>query len=171
MDGSQPWLVVMTQPLMERRAINHLRDQGIRVYCPFTSQTYLSSKKNGGRLRARTVMLFQGYMFAQITKGWQSIKGTVGVSGILQFGDDYPLLPHLEIERMMKAEVGGLVVIPPPPPRFAVGSKVRVTDGPLLSRLGTVEGSASALGRVKVMMSLLGRKTSVEIDEQLLEAA
>jgi transcriptional antiterminator NusG len=47
---------------------------------------------------------------------------------------------------------------------FKKGESVRVVDGPFTDFIGTVDEINVAKGKVKVMLSLFGRETSVELD-------
>jgi len=170
--GQPDWIVLTTLPLMERRAYGHIVDQGMTAYLPIYRRTEVRSSKSGPHISMRPCMLFQGYMFAQIGRGWQSLASTVGVKGILRFGSEIATLPHAEIEKIKaKEDREGYVIVSPPPSRFAVGEKVKVTEGPLSSRAGVVDGPSAAMGRIRVLMSMLGRKTIVELNEAALEAA
>jgi len=47
---------------------------------------------------------------------------------------------------------------------FAKGQSVRITDGPFVDFIGTVEETYADRGKVKVMVSFFGRETPVELD-------
>ena len=47
---------------------------------------------------------------------------------------------------------------------FKTGQSVRVTDGPFIDFIGTVDSIDQEKGKVKVLLSLFGRETPVELD-------
>jgi len=47
---------------------------------------------------------------------------------------------------------------------FTTGEAVKITDGPFSDFLGTVESIDEARGKVKVLVSIFGRETPVELD-------
>ena len=54
-------------------------------------------------------------------------------------------------------------------PQFEIGDKVQVTDGPFTNFTGTVDEVRADRGRVKVMISVFGRPTPVELEFTQLE--
>ena len=63
-----------------------------------------------------------------------------------------------EIQKFMKLEEPMYKV------QFSVGEAVKITDGPFSEFLGTVESIDEARGKVKVLVSIFGRETPVELD-------
>ena len=47
---------------------------------------------------------------------------------------------------------------------FRKGQSVRVTDGPFIDFVGVVDEISTEKGKVKVLLSLFGRETPVELD-------
>jgi len=47
---------------------------------------------------------------------------------------------------------------------FSSGEAVKITDGPFSDFLGTVESIDESKGKVKVLVSIFGRETPVELD-------
>lgn len=56
-----------------------------------------------------------------------------------------------------------------PGPRFSPGTRVRFTGGPLGHLEGIIERAASRAARVRVLLELLDRQVSVEVDAAALE--
>ena len=52
---------------------------------------------------------------------------------------------------------------------FKVGDKVNVTDGPLAGFIGDIEAIDNALGKAKVIVSMFGRPTPVELELYQIE--
>ena len=167
------WLVVTTLPFLEQRAYRHIADQGFTPYMPiYCSVKGQTTKKGKHIVRSQVHMLFQGYMFVKLALGWERLSGTRGVKAILRFGDQLAVCPQVEIDRLKASEDAmGYVVLPPAPVRFHVGERVQITEGALSRRVGTVEGPAAAMDRLRVLISMLGRMTIVEINERALVSA
>jgi transcription termination/antitermination protein NusG len=60
--------------------------------------------------------------------------------------------------------MAGLAEKPKHKVRFAVGESVMVTDGPFTNFNGTVQDINEEKGKVKVLVSIFGRPTPVELD-------
>jgi transcriptional antiterminator NusG len=92
-----------------------------------------------------------------------------------KFFPGYILEPE-KIPSITDAEVGRLTMQisegtlkPKPKVQFETGDNVRVTDGPFSNFNGTVEEVDAAKGRVKVLVSIFGRATPVELDFMQVE--
>lgn len=152
----------MTRPQQEGLASEHLLRQGFLPYCP----RYCERKPN-----KKPVIrpLFPRYLFISIDLLWHSILGTRGISHILMGCDGPQRVPDRVISGLQSREENGLVSLTPKA-RFAPGSKVKVTDGPLAGYLLVYEGM-STHERVKCLIDLLGRAVTIELEDKLLVAA
>ena len=74
----------------------------------------------------------------------------------------FPCVPGHEI-------VGKVTAIGPDVTKFAVGDTVKVTDGPLDGFLGTVEELEPDKDRVRVVVSMFGRETPVDLELDQVE--
>jgi transcriptional antiterminator RfaH len=142
------WLVVTTRPQQEYRAVFELKQQGATVFLP----ECLSSRSKG-RTAPRDILapLFPRYLFCR-PEGLaiRSVKGTRGVSGIIQYGDGSPrYLREREMEELM-AICGAVVDMRPQAARIYVGQQMTVKSGPFSGMSG-------------VVMELLGNKLRIEL--------
>lgn len=121
----------------------------------------------GGKKRTREKTFFPGYLIvnALLDNELQHvINGVPSVVGFLTTGDEpTPLRPD-EINRILgkvdeARELGEQPEIP-----FKVGDPVKVVDGPFNNFTGFVEEVYPDKMKVKVMVSIFGRKTPLELD-------
>ena len=126
-------------------------------------------KVHGGLKKTVTNKILPGYILVQMRMNdhsWAIIRNASGVTGFVSSGNKpVPLQPE-EYERIMKqmtAESPKVKV------GFKLGQSVRVTDGPFIDFIGAVDQIDQDKGRVKVLLSLFGRETPVELDFMQVE--
>lgn len=122
--------------------------------------------KNGQK-RNVTRKFLPGYILVhmeldQLT--WHVVKNTPKVTGFIG-GDRNPVpIPEAEVRRItMHMDVGEEVKVKPRL-NFERGEEVRVVDGPFATMKGSVEEVNEGRGKLRVMVSIFGRPTSVELD-------
>ncbi len=117
-----------------------------------------------GQKQTVSKKILPGYVLIQMgmsDQSWKIVRNTPGVTGFVGGGDEPAPLTDEEITRILKqmeAEAPKLKI------GFQEGESVRVTDGPFLDFIGVVESINSEKGKVKVLLSLFGRNTPVELD-------
>lgn len=108
---------------------------------------------------------FPGYVLVQMEMTddtWHMIRNTPKVSGFL--GGKKPLaMTEAEAQRIIKQMEEG-VSAPKTSVTYETGEQVRVTDGPFASFVGTVEEVDLEHSRLKVLVSIFGRSTPVELE-------
>ena len=120
-----------------------------------------------GKKRTREKRLYPGYIFLSLDMDSElqyMIKGLPSVIGFLSVDGEPQPLREDEVRRMLgKAdearEAGAQPEIP-----FKPGDPIKVTDGPFSSFTGFVEEVFPDKMKVKVMVSIFGRKTPLELD-------
>lgn len=119
-----------------------------------------------GKKATRSRKFFPGYIFVQMNlsdETWHLVKNASKVTGFVGGKIRPPEVPEHEVLRVTKQmEVGAEKVIPKV--RFSVGESVTVIDGPFSNFNGTVEDINPEKGKVKVLVSIFGRPTPVELD-------
>jgi transcriptional antiterminator NusG len=98
------------------------------------------------------------------------VKNTPKVTGFLGAvgQDDPPPLRQSEVERLTTQLSEG-TMRPKPKVQYDEGDTVRVIDGPFANFNGTIEEVNPEKGRVKVLVSIFGRSTPVELDFMQVE--
>jgi transcriptional antiterminator NusG len=94
-------------------------------------------------------------------QSWNVVRNTPGVTGFVGGGNKPAPLPEDEVNRILKqmsTETPRLKV------GFRPGQSVRVTDGPFVDFMGIVDEINTEKGKVKVLLTLFGRETPVELD-------
>lgn len=159
---NERWIVAQTQPRRELWAAENIDRFGFEFYLPRISVTTITR----GLKVLRAEPLFPRHIFVRSDQGeWHGLTGCWGVSGIIMFGESPGVLPLSELRRLRSAEDQGFIVLP----GRQIGDKVRVKGGAFDGCTGVYQGDAPK-DRVKVLLDLLGRKTTVLLADKHIEA-
>ena len=124
----------------------------------------VTENRPGGR-RTTTRTFYPGYIFVNMVltdDTWHLVKNTPKVSGFV--GGRHPApVPQSEINAIT-AQVAEGAARPKPKVEFEAGDHVRVIDGAFANFTGTVEEVNADKQKVKVLVSIFGRATPVELD-------
>ena len=118
----------------------------------------------GGQRRTVTKKIFPGYVLVEMRmddESWQVVRNTPGITGFVGGGNKPTPLAEDEVKAILKQMQDGS---PQVKVGFRKGESVRVIDGPFTDFIGTVDEINMGKGKVKVLLSLFGRETSVELD-------
>lgn len=124
-----------------------------------------------GKKVATERKFFPGYVLVKMDlndETWSLVRNTGKVTGFLGPGGKPTAIPDVEAERIMSQVQEG-IEHPKPSISFLIGDPVRVSDGPFASFSGTVEEIDDAKGRVKVLVTIFGRATPVELEYSQVE--
>lgn len=119
--------------------------------------------KNGKR-KVVDRKIFQGYVLVEMRlsdETWYIIRNTPGVTGFIGTGTQPTPVSEKEINKIKK-RMGQ--EDPKYSVSYALGEIVSITDGPFKGFDGAVAEIDSAKGKMKVMVSMFGRETPVELD-------
>ena len=125
-----------------------------------------------GKKEISSRKFFPGYVLISVDMTqdiWYMIKNTPKVTGFLGGGGGDPIpLSEEEIQSIMGQMNGGSAR---PKPKFSYekGESVRVVDGPFANFNGVVDEVNQDKGKVKVMVSIFGRATPVELEFPQIE--
>lgn len=119
-----------------------------------------------GQKRTTKRRFFPGYILVKMIltdETWHIVKNTPKVTGFV--GDKVKPVPvsEAEILKMTNRIVEGQAK-PRPKVSFQEGENVKVVDGPFSNFNGTIEEVNQDKGKVKVLVSIFGRSTPVELD-------
>jgi transcription termination/antitermination protein NusG len=121
--------------------------------------------KNGER-RTSSRKFFPGYILVQMelnNETWHIVKDTPKVTGFVGGATNPPPIPEEEVAKITARMEEG-AESPKPKVEFEVGETVRVIDGPFLNFTGVVEDVKPDKAKIKVMVSIFGRVTPVELE-------
>jgi transcription termination/antitermination protein NusG len=120
----------------------------------------------GGQRKVSSRKFFPGYIFVNMDldeETWHVVKNTPKVTGFVGHSTTPPEVPEAEVMAIrQQMEEGALR--PKPKVLFEVGEAVKVVNGPFQDFNGTVEEVRPEKGKVRVLISIFGRATPVELD-------
>ena len=172
------WYIVNTQTsceamakasIEERVRSLHLEDKFGQILIPSENVVELVKGKKATRSRK----FFPGYIFVQMVMSdetWHIVKNASKVTGFVGGKVKPPEVPEEEVMRVTKQMAMGAEKVQPKV-KFTVGESVIVIDGPFSNFNGTVEEINQEKGKVKVLVSIFGRPTPVELDFVQVEKA
>ena len=133
--------------------------------------TEIVSEVKAGKKKISQRKFFPGYILVEMEltdNSWYLIKSIQGVTGFVGAGARPLPLKEDEIKTILKqAEEAKEKLIPKV--MFEKGESIRVTDGPFANFNGVVEEANLAKGKIKVMISIFGRATPVELEAWQVE--
>ena len=168
-ENGKNWFAIHTYSGYEERVKKNLEqrikfmdsgDEILQVVIPTEEEVEIRS----GQRRTVAKKILPGYILIEMMmsdQSWNIVRNTPGVTGFVGSGSKpVPLLAEEvdQILRQMRAEVPKVKV------GFRQGESVRVIDGPFTDFVGTVDEIGAEKGRIKVLLSLFGRETPVELD-------
>jgi transcriptional antiterminator NusG len=152
--------------LLERVRNNGLEESFGEILIP--SETVMELKK--GERRTTSRKFFPGYILVNMDlndETWHIVKETAKVTGFVGGNTPVPI-PDEEIFKITRRVEEGAEK-PRPKIQFDVGETVRVVDGPFLNFSGVVEDVKPDKAKLRVMVSIFGRATPVELEFMQVE--
>ena len=121
-------------------------------------------KVSGGKKESVKEKIFPGYILVKMLlddESWLLVRTTQGVTSFIGAGNKPTPISEKEVEairKFMETEE------PLYKTAFAKGEAVKIIDGPFADFLGTIDEIDETKGRLKVLVSIFGRETPVELD-------
>ncbi len=163
------WYVVHTQSGHEARIAETLRqrvntlnqaDKVFEVLIPTQDKIVI---KHGKKSTIKE-KIFPGYMLVKMIiddASWLVVRTTAGVTGFVGVGNKPTPLSEIEVEAIQQFSTIGT---PKFKTKFTTGEAIKITDGPFTDFLGSIESIDETAGKLKVLVSIFGRETPVELD-------
>ena len=165
------WFVIHTQTGQEVKVKSSLETK-IRQgpWSEIINQVLVPTERvaeiRGGKKRISERKFFPGYLLVQMEmtdEAWHVVRTTPGVTGFIGAGrqpvplsdDEVGEILHQMEERKDK---------PTPRVTFSKGEGVRVIEGPFANFNGAIEEVNAQRGKLKVLVSIFGRQTPVELE-------
>ncbi|MFO0580990.1 MAG: transcription termination/antitermination protein NusG [Anaeromyxobacter sp.] len=118
--------------------------------------------------------IFPGYVLVNMemdVETWHLVKGTAKVTGFVgnaKTPNEVPAVSDAEVARLT-SQISEGSLKPKPKVQYEEGDSVRVIDGPFSNFNGTVEEVKPDKQKVRVLVSIFGRATPVELDFMQVE--
>ena len=149
--------------LLNRIESMELHDRIFDIQIPTETVTEI---KEGGKRVTQEKIIMPGYVLVRMImddKSWSAVRGTTGVTGFVGPQGHPEPLSRAEYQKIMRR-----TGVEPQTPRATttdveVGQTIKVVSGPLADFEGTVSEIDLSAGKVKVMVSIFGRETPVEL--------
>ena len=165
----QKWYVLHTYSGYENKVKTNLehriqsmdmQDKIFRVVVPTEEEIEI---KNGQR---RTVhkKIFPGYVLVEMileNDSWSVVRNTPGVTSFVGSGTTPTSLPDSEVQailKQMREEKPQVRVT------YHKGDRVKIVDGPFAEFMGTIDAVDNEKNKLRVLVSMFGRETPVELD-------
>ena len=119
-----------------------------------------------GKKRRKTRKFFPGYVLVKMEMSddaWHVVRNTPKVTGFVGTGTNPVPLSEAEVARIVN-QVSVAAEKPKPVLAFSVGDTVRIVDGPFSNFTGNVEEVNEDRSTLKVMVTIFGRATPVELE-------
>ncbi|RWZ79144.1 MAG: transcription termination/antitermination protein NusG [Candidatus Chaera renei] len=168
-DSSRQWYAVHTysgyeekvaEGIQQRVATVDMADKIFEVLVPKEKQIEI---KNGKR-KIVEKKIFQGYVLVEMKMtedAWFIVRNTPGVTGFVGSG----ITPTpVSDEEMAKIKKRMGVEDPKHKIDFVIGEVVNIVDGPFKGFDGSINEIDTQKGKIKVLVSMFGRDTPVELD-------
>ena len=174
-ESLKKWYVIHTYSGYENRVETNLlrrvesmnmKDRIFRILVP--TEKEITSK--GGKKKTVEKKVFPGYIMVEMIlddDSWSVVRNTPGVTGFVGPGSKPVSLTEKEINRIMRQM--GMAAEGKPRIEFEIAQAVRVIGGPFKNFEGTVEEINQEKGTVKVLVSMFGRETPVELGYHQVE--
>ena len=168
-DKRAKWYVVHTYSGQESRVVEqlkqrieslNLKDKIFEILIPTQEKIEIRS----GQKQKVKEKIFPGYLLIKMIvtdQSWLAVRTTNGITGFVGVGNQPTPLDEKEVEAIQKFM---LLEAPKFKTKFSTGEAVKIIDGPFADFLGSIEEIDEAKGKVKVLVSIFGRETPVELD-------
>ena len=150
------WYVVHTYSGYENKVNRELEEFFFDIVVPMEEQIEIKDGKRKTNLKK----VFPGYVLVKMIvteETWYIVRNTRGVTGFVGSGTDPIPLTDDEIRSMGLAKVEINV-------DYDVNDSVKIIDGAFVDCVGTVQEINKEKHKVKVLVSMFGRETPVELE-------
>jgi len=168
-DSARQWYAIHTYSGYEEKVADSIKqraqtiDMADKIFDAMVPKEKQIQIKNGKR-KIVDAKIFQGYVLVEMKltdETWYIVRNTPGVTGFLGSGTSPTPVSDAEMNKIKK-RMG--VEDPKHQIDFSEGEVVNIIDGPFKGFEGAVSEIDTAKGKLKVMVSMFGRDTPVELD-------
>jgi transcriptional antiterminator NusG len=151
----------VSESLLQRIATLNMQDYIFGVLVPKEKKI----KMKNGKRRAIEEKIFPGYVLVDMIvndESWYVVRNTPNVTGFIGTGNNPTPLEEKEIESILKRV--GTTHAPETTIDLQVGMAVNIGEGPFKGFEGKINEVDGSRGKVKVLVSMFGRETPLELD-------
>jgi transcriptional antiterminator RfaH len=161
MSSKKSYILVKSKPNQDEIALKNLGRQNFEFFQP----TFKTISRVKNKFKEIIKPVFPGYIFIAINleeKNWYKINNTRGVSSIIVFGNEIPLINSELIEELK--DRFSLNSTLKDDNSFEVGMNAKISNGPFAQLNGRIE-QIDADQRVWILLDILGNQTRVSISK------
>lgn len=151
--------------LIKRIESTGMEDYIFRILVPVEERV----KQKKGKKEIVNKKIFPGYVLVEMMMNddsWYVVRNTPGVTGFVSSGTKpLPLKPK-EVEQILRNMGIEKITIASD---YTNGDKVRVIDGPFEEFVGEIKSVNNQQGKVKLLVSMFGRETPLELEFAQIE--
>ncbi len=150
----------MAATLKQRVESEHLEDKIFQVLVPMQDKIEIK----GGKKAEVKEKIFPGYILVKMVledNTWLVVRTTHGVTSFVGMGNKPTAIPNSEVQSIIRFTQ---IQQPTFKQVFISGDTVKIVDGPFAEFIGKVDNVDEEKGKVKVLVSIFGRETPVELD-------
>lgn len=151
----------VSESLLQRIATLNMQEYIFGVLVPKEKKI----KMKNGKRRAIEEKIFPGYVLVDMIvndESWYVVRNTPNVTGFIGTGNNPTPLEEKEIESILKRV--GTTHAPETTIDLQVGMAVNIGEGPFKGFEGKINEVDGSRGKVKVLVSMFGRETPLELD-------
>ncbi len=171
MTSAAKWYVLHTQTGVESKVKASLESRaelaGLKSHIhQVLIPTEKVSEVKEGKKRIMERKFFPGYILIQMEltdDSWYLVKNTPGISGFVGSGKNPIPLSEDEVGQIIKQQEDKTSK-PKPKVEFTAGESVRVKEGAFANFNGTIDEVNPNRGKLRVMVTIFGRQTPVELE-------
>ena len=168
-DDGAKWYVVHTYSghenkvaaqLKQRIESEHLQDKIVDILVPVQDKIEI----RGGKKTEIKEKIFPGYILVKMILddiSWLAVRTTKGVTSFVGMGNKPTPISEKEVETIVNFTK---IAQPTFKQIFAPDDTVKIVDGPFAEFIGKVDSVDEEKGKVRVLVSIFGRETTVELD-------
>ncbi len=175
---SKRWYIIHTYSGFERKVAESLRSRVAALgledeICDVLIPTEEVIEVKGGKRVLSQKMFYPGYVLVEMATAerggpsdhaWHLVKDTPRVTGFVGTGSSPTPLSDEEVQQIVYRVETAAADRPKPKLTFENGETVRIIDGPFTSFTGVVDEVNDDRSTLKVMVTIFGRSTPVELD-------
>lgn len=150
----------VAEQLRQRVESMGLEDKILEILIPTQEKIEIRS----GEKQKVKEKIFPGYLLIKMVltdQSWLTVRTTNGITGFIGAGGKPTPLDQKEVKTIQEFTK---MKAPKFKARFSVGEAVRIIDGPFADFLGTIDMIDEEKGKLKILVSIFGRETPVELD-------